>query len=255
MDLVDTHTHLFLDQFDEDRDQAVQRAQAERINSLFLPNIDKDTIPKVWQMTRDYPGQCYAMMGLHPCSVDEDYKTHLKAVEAELSKEQVYAVGETGLDFYWDNSCTDAQKASFEQHIEWGKQLKLPVIIHCRESYDAIYELLKKHNDSSLFGILHCFTGTLEEAEKMIDLGFYLGLGGILTFKNAGIDQVAKDIPLDSIVLETDSPYLAPVPNRGKRNESSYTVHVAKKLAEIKDIKLEEVAEQTTQNAKTIFKF
>ncbi|PSR05505.1 MAG: hydrolase TatD, partial [Bacteroidetes bacterium SW_10_40_5] len=226
-----------------------------RINSLFLPNIDKDTIPKVWQMTQDYPGQCYAMMGLHPCSVDEDYKTHLKAVEAELAKEQVYAVGETGLDFYWDNSCTDAQKASFEQHIEWGKQLKLPVIIHCRESYDAIYELLKKHNDSSLFGILHCFTGTLEEAEKMKDLGFYLGLGGILTFKNAGVDQVAKDIPLDSIVLETDSPYLAPVPYRGKRNESSYTVHVAKKLAEIKDIKLEEVSEQTTQNAKTIFKF
>ncbi len=255
MNIVDTHTHLFLDQFNEDRDEVIKRAKDQSVKQFFLPNIDKNTIPGVWKMTTDYPGTCYAMMGLHPCSVGADYKTHLDAVEEALKdQENIYAVGETGLDFHWDDGFAEAQKESFRHHLRWGKATGLPVVIHCRKSFDAIYDILKEENNDQLSGILHCFTGTVEEGNKILDLGnFYLGIGGIITFKNAGLDQVVKNLPLEGLVLETDSPYLAPHPYRGKRNESGYTRIIGEKLATTLDLPLEHIAEQTTANAETIF--
>lgn len=255
MDIVDTHTHLFLHQFDEDREAMIQRALDQAVTKCFLPNIDKDTINAMWKMTKDYEGICYGMMGLHPCSVDSDYKEHLQAIEAELQDtSSIYAVGETGLDFYWDDSHADAQREAFRQHIRWAKTLDLPIIIHCRNSFDAIVEMLQEENDKHLRGILHCFTGNVEQAHQILNLGgFYLGIGGIVTFKNAGLDKTVKDLPLDSLVLETDSPYLPPHPYRGKRNESSYTRIVAEKVAALHDLPLAKIANQTTSNAEAIF--
>ncbi len=255
MNIVDTHTHLFLPQFEEDRNEVVQRAKEQAVNQCFLPNIDKGTIDKVWQMVNDYPGVCYPMMGLHPCSVGNDYQDHLRAVKDQLfNQDGIVAVGETGLDFYWDDGHSDLQREAFKQHLKWAKALQLPVIIHCRNSFDAIYEMLLEENSDTLRGILHCFTGTLEDAHKIFNLGgFYLGVGGIVTFKNAGLDKVVQQLPLNGLVLETDSPYLAPHPHRGKRNESSYTRIVGEKVAAIMDKPLSTVAEQTTTNAEAIF--
>lgn len=254
MQLIDTHTHLFLPQFDEDRPEVIQRAQEESIQKFLLPNIDKDTIADTWQMTEDYPEACHAMMGLHPCSVGGDYKEHLKAVEKELGSDKpIYAIGETGLDFYWDDSYVEEQKTAFRRHLKWAKEMKLPVVIHCRNSFEAIYDMLIEENGPDLEGVLHCFTGSLGDAGKILGAGFYLGIGGILTFKNAGLDQVVPELPMDRLLLETDSPYLAPQPNRGKRNESAYMIHTAKKLAEVKGMGLAEVAEETSANAKRLF--
>lgn len=255
MNIADTHTHLFLQQFDEDREAVIQRAKDQDVKQCFLPNIDKDTIAPVWQMVKDYPGTCYPMMGLHPCSVDDDYKSHLEAIKNQLfNQDGIVAVGETGLDFYWDDGHSDNQRNAFREHLKWAKELQLPVIIHCRNSFEAIYEMLLEENSDSLTGILHCFTGTLADAEKMLSLGgFYLGIGGIVTFKNAGLDQVVQHLSLDGLVLETDSPYLAPHPHRGKRNESSYTRIVGEKLANLMDKPLSDVAERTTANVERIF--
>jgi TatD DNase family protein len=253
--ITDTHTHLFLPQFDEDRDQVMQRAQEWGVRYCFLPNIDKDTITATWQMTHDYPDTCYAMMGLHPCSVGEDYTTHLSAIEQELhSNKPVYAVGETGLDFYWDDTYQAPQEESFRQHLRWAKQLGLPVSIHVRNSFERVATMLEEENDPSLFGIVHCFTGAVEQGYRILKLGgFYLGIGGIVTFKNAGLAEVVAELPLDSLLLETDAPYLAPHPYRGKRNETAYTRLVGEKMAEMHHTSLEEVARQTTANAGTIF--
>ena len=253
--ITDTHTHLFLSQFDEDRDQVMQRAREWGVGYCFLPNIDKDTIQSTWQMTHDYPDTCFAMMGLHPCSVDEDYKNHLEAVEQELfSNKPVYAVGETGLDFYWDDTYQAQQEESFRQHLRWAKQLKLPVSIHVRNSFERVATMLEAENDDHLSGILHCFTGSVEEGQRILNLGgFYLGIGGIVTFKNAGLAEVVAQLPLDSLVLETDAPYLAPHPYRGKRNEAAYTRLVAEKVAEMHQASLDTVAQHTTANAATLF--
>lgn len=254
--LTDTHTHLFLSQFDNDRDQVVKRAYDWGVGYCFLPNIDKNTIEPAWRMTTDYPGTCFAMMGLHPCSVAHDWESHLKAVEVELhSDKPVYAVGETGLDFYWDDTYQSQQEESFRQHLRWAKQLKLPVSIHVRNSFERVATILEEENESSLFGILHCFTGTVEQGHRILNLGgFYLGIGGIVTFKNAGLAEVVVDLPLDSLVLETDAPYLAPHPYRGKRNEAAYTRLVGEKVANLQNITLDAVAKQTTQNAGSIFR-
>jgi TatD DNase family protein len=253
--ITDTHTHLFLSQFDEDRDAVMLRAREWGVGYCFLPNIDKDTIQPTWQMTHDYPDTCFAMMGLHPCSVAEDYESHLKAVEQELySDKPVYAVGETGLDFYWDDAFQAQQEESFRQHLRWAKQLKLPVSIHVRNSFERVATMLEEENDDALFGILHCFTGSVEQGQRILNLGgFYLGIGGIVTFKNAGLAEVVAELPLNSLVLETDAPYLAPHPYRGKRNEAAYTRLVGEKVADLHHSTVDAVAYQTTQNAATIF--
>ncbi len=253
--ITDTHTHLFLSQFDEDRGQVIQRAKEWDVVYCFLPNIDKDTITATWQMTYDYPGTCFAMMGLHPCSVDNDHETHLSAIEQELnSGKPLYAVGETGLDFYWDDTYQAQQEESFRQHLRWAKQLKLPVSIHVRNSFERVATILEEENTQDLFGILHCFTGSLEEGQRILNLeGFYLGIGGIVTFKNAGLAEVVRDLPMDSLVVETDAPYLAPHPYRGKRNEAAYTRLVAQKVADLHQAGLDTVAYQTTRNAANIF--
>lgn len=252
MFLVDTHTHLFLDQFDEDRENMLERAVSEGIRHFFLPNIDVSTIGRVWEMAGQRK-ECYPMMGLHPGSVKEDYQDQLERIEREVREKDVYAVGETGLDFYWSSTYKSAQIDSFRQQIRWAKELDLPVIIHCRNSYNEIYRVLKEGQDSRLKGIFHCFTGSVEEGKKILDLGLYLGIGGILTFKNAGLDKTVKELPLDGIVLETDSPFLAPVPRRGKRNESAFMIYTARKLSGIKERSLEEITSITTDNAQNVF--
>ncbi|MEX1002559.1 MAG: TatD family hydrolase [Crocinitomicaceae bacterium] len=256
MNLIDTHTHLFAEQFDEDRNEIVQKAQEAGISKLLLPNIDTATIDAMHQMVKDHPGVCYPMMGLHPSSVTENWEKDLAVVKKHLFEgDQNYiAVGEMGIDLYWDKSTLEVQQKAFRQQAEWAKELGLPIVIHVRDAFDEVFELVDELNDDKLTGVFHCFTGTKEQAEHIISYGgFKMGLGGVLTFKNAGLDQSIKDIDLKHFVLETDSPYLAPHPNRGKRNESSYITYVASKLAEVKGISIEEVAEITTQNAVEVF--
>ena len=254
--ITDTHTHLFLEQFKEDQDAVVQRAKDWGVQKCLLPNIDKSTIEATWQLTRDYPDTCLAMMGLHPCSVGEDYESHLEAVQQALHSDQpVYAVGETGLDFYWDDTYQAHQEESFRQHLRWAKALQLPVSIHVRNSFDRVATILEEENDKTLTGVLHCFTGSLSDGRRILDLGgFYLGIGGIVTFKNAGLAEVVAQLPLQALVLETDAPYLAPHPYRGKRNEPAYTRLVAEKVAEVQGLDLATTASQTTANAGRLFK-
>lgn len=255
MKLVDTHTHLFAEQFDEDRNEMLQRAIDAGVTKFLLPNIDLESINAMHQMVEDYPGICYPMMGLHPCSVAENWEDQLAIIKANLEQNDYCAVGEIGLDLYWDQSTLDYQKAAFAQQIEWAKEMALPIVIHVRDAFEEAFEVVDQLNDDRLTGVFHCFTGTLEQAQHIIDYGgFKLGMGGVLTFKNAGLDKVVEQLDLEHLVLETDSPYLAPHPNRGKRNESSYITYVASKLAEVKGMEIEKVAEITTQNAMDLFK-
>lgn len=253
MELIDTHTHLYAEQFDEDRDEVIKRAIAEGVNRFYLPNIDSTSIQGMFDLEQQYPNQCYPMMGLHPCSVKENVDEELKIVEEWLKKRSFSAIGEIGIDLYWDKTFFEAQKIAFLKQVKWAKSLNLPIIIHSRESIDIIIELLQPEKEEGLRGIFHCFTGTLQQAEAIMDLGFLMGIGGVLTFKKAKLDQVVQHIPLEYLVLETDSPYLAPSPNRGKRNESSYVKLVAKKLAEVKDVSLESLAAITSKNALELF--
>lgn len=250
---VDTHTHLYSRKFDRDRSEVIQRALDAGVEAFYLPNIDRSSIEAMLQLEESYPQQCFAMMGLHPCSVKEDFREELAAVEGWLSRRAFCAVGEIGIDLYWDKTFFEQQKEAFLQQIEWAKELALPIVIHSRESIDIIIELLQGVNDERLRGIFHCFTGNRRQASAIIDLGFHLGIGGVLTFKNAGLDKTVASIPLEHLVLETDSPYLAPVPHRGKRNESAYVVSVAERLAEVKGLPLEEVASVTRENSYAIF--
>ncbi len=251
--LIDTHTHLYLPQFDNDRAEMVNRAKAEGISKLYLPNIDSTSIDAMLKMELDYKGVCYPMMGLHPCSVKENYKEELKLVEEWLGKKSFYAIGEIGIDLYWDKSFLENQKEAFITQIGWAKELQIPIVIHARDSLDIIIDIVKKEKDKNLTGIFHCFTGNLSQAREIMNLGFMLGIGGVLTYKNSGLDKIVQDIPLESIVLETDSPYLTPVPFRGKRNESSYIKYIAEKLADIKKVNLEKIAVVTTANGEKIF--
>lgn len=251
--LIDTHTHLYLKQFDDDRKEVIERAEAAGIKKFFLPNIDSQSIDAMLQMEIDFPDNCFAMMGLHPCSVKENFEEELQIVENWLQKRKFCAIGEIGIDLYWDKSFFEQQKKSFLTQVEWAIDLQLPIVIHCRESIDIVIDLLQPYN-GKVKGIFHCFGGTAEQAKRIIDLDFLMGIGGVLTFKKAKLDEVIQEIPLEYLVLETDSPYLAPVPYRGKRNESSYVKIVAEKMAEAKNIDLEEVAEATTNNALNLFK-
>lgn len=251
--LTDTHTHIY---YNEGLvlEEHMQRCFENGIDRLFLPNVDVKTIAKVMNTVRTYPENCFPMLGLHPCSVGEDFLQDLASIEKEISRSEIVAIGEIGLDLYWDKATLEIQKEAFRIQVSWAKDLNLPIVIHCRNAFDELFELLDELNDEKLYGILHCFTGSLEQAERAISLGFYLGIGGVVTFKNAGLDQVVKQIDLKHIVLETDAPYLAPVPFRGKANESSYLIYIAQKVADLHEISIEEVATITTENSKIVFK-
>tara|TARA_Y100000813_G_scaffold196073_1_gene178882 strand:- start:1075 stop:1842 length:768 start_codon:yes stop_codon:yes gene_type:complete len=250
---IDSHTHLFSSQFDNDRHQVVQKAIDQGVDKMLLPNINSKTLEAMHQLCQDFPQHCYPMMGLHPCDVKDDYEEELKIIKSHLDKGKYVAIGEIGIDLYWDKGTLDIQKKAFRQQLKWAKEYDLPVAIHIRNSFDTIFEVLEEVNDQNLRGVFHCFTGSKEQGQKAIEMGFMLGIGGVVTFKNSGLDKVLKELPLDKLLLETDSPYLAPTPYRGQRNESSFITIVAQKLAEIYEVNLEEVAIKTTQNAKTLF--
>ncbi|MBZ4188463.1 TatD family hydrolase [Niabella beijingensis] len=251
--LIDTHSHIYSKEFDADRTEMLRRAFDAGIAPILMPAIDSETHAAMLQLEADYPGRCISMIGLHPVSVKEDFREELKQIEQLLTRRPFVAIGETGLDFYWDLTFKEQQVAAFEQQIEWALAYQLPIVIHSRESTDDCLEIIKKFTPKGLKGIFHCFGGTLTQAQAITDQGFYLGIGGVLTFKKSGLDQVLKQLPLDQIVLETDAPYLAPVPFRGKRNEPAYLLQVAQKLAEVKEMDLAGIAAATTANAKKLF--
>ncbi|MCP4438051.1 MAG: TatD family hydrolase [Aureispira sp.] len=251
--LVDTHTHIYVPKFDEDRDAMIQRAIDSNVQHFFLPNIDRPSIPQMLELEAAYPERCHAMMGLHPCSVDGDYMKTLALMEKWFEKRSFCAVGEIGLDYYWDKTHIKEQKEAFRIQSRWAKELDIPIVIHARDSLDDLIQLVGEEKTDNFRGVFHCFGGSLEQAQKIIDLGFLMGIGGVLTFKKAGLDAVVKDIDLKHLVLETDSPYLTPHPYRGKRNESAYIKIIAERLAKVKGISLEEVAKATTANAFELF--
>ena len=255
MILTDTHSHLYDNKFSEDQKEVIERAFEEDVNRIFLPNVDQHTVKGMMDIVREYPGNCFAMMGLHPCHVKADYKDELAVLKAHLDSDKFCAVGEIGMDLYWDKTFLEEQKDAFRTQIHWAKEKGLPIAIHCRDAFDEIFEILESEKDEKLRGIFHCFTGTIEQAHQAIDLNLHLGIGGVVTFKKAGLDKVIEQIDLKHLVLETDSPYLAPSPNRGKRNESSYLIHIAQKIADLHQISVYEVAEITTENSKQIFGF
>ncbi len=254
MELIDTHTHLFLEQFDEDRTTVVQNAIEQGVKKMFLPDIDSSTSQKVLKMAKEFPDICYPMIGLHPTSVKENFKEELAHVENMLAKEKYFGIGETGIDLYWDKTFYQEQVEAFSFQINLSKETGLPLIIHSRDSFREIFSILDEMNDVKLKGIFHSFTGGKEEAEKILSYkGFKIGIGGIVTFKNSKLPDVVKNIGLENLVLETDSPFLAPTPKRGKRNESRFLIYIAEKIAEIYQTDLEKVAAITTQNAKELF--
>jgi TatD DNase family protein len=254
MILTDTHTHLYSEEFENDQSQMLENAFAKGVTRLFVPSIDSTYTEKMFALEKNYPNNIFLMMGLHPCYVKpESFEKELLHVTNNLQNHKFYAVGEIGIDLYWDKTTLDIQKQAFKTQIQLAKKHKLAINIHCRDAFDEVFEVLESERSADLFGIFHCFTGNLEQANQAISLGMKLGIGGVATFKNGKIDQFLNQIDLKNIVLETDSPYLAPVPYRGKRNESSYTVLVAEKLAQIYQTNLQEIAEITTQNSKDIF--
>jgi TatD DNase family protein len=253
MIFTDTHTHLYAEEFDSDRAEMMQNALSNGVTRFFVPAIDSTCTQLMYELEANYPENVFLMMGLHPCYVKENYEVELKHIETELSKRKFVAIGEIGIDLYWDTSTLDIQKKAFKHQIQLAKKYKLPIVIHCRESFDEIFEVLESERSDDLFGIFHCFTGNIEQAQQAISLNMKLGIGGVITFKNGKIDQFIQQIDMRHIVLETDSPYLAPVPFRGKRNESSYVTLVAEKLANLYGISVEEVAKITTENSKTVF--
>lgn len=251
--LTDTHTHIYYHAGTTKLQENLQRCFDNDIQRLFLPNVNSASIKPVFDTVAAYPDHCFPMLGLHPCDVKENYLEELKIIRKSLETYKVYAIGEIGLDLYWDKSTLEIQKNAFRTQVQWAKELNLPIDIHCREAFTELFELLEELHDDKLFGVLHCFTGSLEQANRAIELGFALGIGGVVTFKKAGLDQVVKEIDLKHLVLETDAPYLAPVPFRGKENESSYLTYIAKKVADLHQISIEKVAEITTENSKRIF--
>ncbi len=251
---IDTHTHLFTDAFDEDRKEVVEKAISMGVSKMLLPNIDVETIPRVFALSNEFPNNCHPMMGLHPGSVGEDFLNDLVVIKEALDSKKCVAVGEIGMDLYWDKTFVEQQKVAFRMQIDWAKELNLPIVIHAREAFDEIFEIIDEVNDDRLTGVFHCFTGTIEQANHVLSYGgFKLGIGGVVTYKKSELPDVISQISLEHIILETDSPYLPPVPHRGKRNESSYVLHVAEKLADIYQVPFREIEEQTTKNAKELF--
>lgn len=254
MQWIDTHAHLYSKEFAQDREAMITRSLEAGVYKMLLPNIDEASIPGMLDLEARYPGQCFAMMGLHPCYVTENVKAEMAWVREWLEKRPFIAVGEIGLDFYWDKTFTAQQHQAFREQLEMAKAYRLPVVIHSRESTRECIDDVKALQDGGLSGVFHCFSGTLEEAREVIDLGFYLGIGGVVTFKKSGLDKIVEQIDLQHIVMETDAPYLAPVPYRGKRNESAYIPLIGQMVADVKHLKIEEVAAITSSNAHKLFK-
>ncbi|MCB0802576.1 MAG: TatD family hydrolase [Flavobacteriales bacterium] len=254
MQFIDTHTHLYSEQYNEDRTKAIQKAIELGLDKFFLPNIDSSSIEGMHALQTEFPNHCYPMMGLHPCSVDKNFEKELLLMESKLAEYKYIAIGEIGIDLYWDKTFLAQQEIAFRTQINWAKERKLPIVIHCRDAFNEILSILDEVNDDKLFGVFHCFTGTIEQAKHILNYGkFKLGIGGVVTFKNSGLDRVVQQLELKDLVLETDSPYLAPIPYRGKRNESAYLIHIAEKLADLYQVPIEEIAEKTSQNALEIF--
>lgn len=251
--MIDTHAHIYASEFDADRDDVVKRALDQGIDKILLPNIDLDSIEPMLETEAKYPKICRSMMGLHPCYVDGNVKQTLDIIHAWFEKHRFIAVGEIGIDLYWDKTFKAEQEMAFITQLNWAKEMKLPVVIHTRDSIEETLTLLTQEQDGSLSGVFHCFGGSVEEAKAINDLGFHLGLGGVSTFKNGGMDKVIPHLDMNYVILETDCPYLAPVPHRGKRNEPAYTSLVAQRIAELRDISIEQVDSLTTQNATNLF--
>lgn len=254
MKLIDTHSHIYSDDFKNELDEIITRSKEQDIIKILLPNIDSESIPKMNNLVQNFPEICIPMMGLHPTSVRENYHEELALCQEWLKKGGFCAVGEIGIDLYWDKTFVKEQQIAFETQINWALDYDLPIVVHSRESFDEIFEILEGFSGKKLKGVFHSFTGNVKYAQKAIDLGFLLGINGIVTFKNSGLDKTIQNFGLTNLVLETDSPYLAPAPNRGKRNESSYLIHIAKKISEIYQVSLEEVAITTSENAEKLFK-
>jgi len=250
---IDTHTHLCAGQFDEDREQVVHAALYQGVDRMYLPNIDQESIEPMLTLEKAFPDHCFAMMGLHPCSVKENFEEELTTVRSWLERRSFKAIGEIGIDLYWDKTFVKEQEIAFLRQVDWAMEFDLPIVIHSRESIDDILALLEPRKEAKLRGIFHCFTGTNEQADRIIDLGFLMGIGGVLTFKNAGLDKVIESVALEHLVLETDAPYLSPTPHRGKRNESAFIPLVANKLAAVHQVSVEEVAAVTSKNAMDLF--
>ncbi|CAN5614643.1 TatD family hydrolase [soil metagenome] len=253
MPYIDTHAHIYAKEFESDINKVLEKSREVPISKIYMPNIDHTSIDRMMELEEKNRDLCLSMMGLHPCSVKKDFEKELYQVEEWLSKRKFAAIGETGIDLYWDKTFIRQQEEALKIQIDLAKKYKIPIVLHCRDSFEETIDIIEKHKDDDLKGIFHCFTGSLDEANRVINSGFYLGIGGVVTFKNGGLDKVLPDLDLSNIVLETDSPYLAPVPYRGKRNEPAYLESIAVKIAELKKIEIEEVMEATTFNAQKIF--
>ena len=251
--ITDTHTHLYSEQFNEDRQAMIKRAKDAGVSRFFIPAIDSSYTESMLSLEEENPNDVFLMMGLHPTSVKENYLEELAHVKQWIDQRSFYAIGEIGIDLYWDKSFLQQQKEAFRTQIKWAKEKKLPIVIHCRDAFDEIFEVLESEKGDDLRGIFHCFTGTLEQAKQAISYNMKLGIGGVVTFKNGKIDKFLNEIDLKHIVLETDAPYLAPKPFRGKRNESAYITNIVDKLVDIYNISYEEIAKVTTQNSKEVF--
>ncbi|UII30204.1 TatD family hydrolase [Fulvivirga ulvae] len=252
-EFVDSHAHIYLNKFKEDLKDVLERSFEHGVNKIYMPNIDHTSVDDMMELENRYPTNCFSMMGLHPCSVKKGFEKELYIVEEWLGKRTFAAIGEIGTDLYWDKTFWSEQQEAFKVQVEWAKQYKLPIVIHCRESIDETIELVESLKTDELTGVFHCFSGNLEQARKITDMGFYLGFGGVATFKNGGLDTVIPHLGPEHMLLETDSPYLAPVPHRGKRNEPAYIPIVAKRIATLKEMPLNEVAAKTTSNALKLF--
>lgn len=255
MILTDTHTHLYLDHFDNDRKSVIQSAIDKGVQYMLIPNIDSNSISGMLSVCDEYPENCFPMMGLHPTDVKDDYRKELEIVEQWLEKRKFIAIGEIGIDLYWDKTFVKEQDICLRDQIALAKKHQLPIVLHSRESMKEIFDVLNDVHSSELQGVFHCFSGTAKDANKAIEMGYYLGIGGVVTFKNSNLKEILREIDLKHILLETDAPFLTPAPYRGKRNESAYVYYIAEKIAEIKGISIEEVADITTENAKKLFKF
>lgn len=251
--ITDTHTHLYSSQFDEDRKEMMQRAKDAGVSRFFIPAIDSSYTESMLRLEKNYPNDVFLMMGLHPTSVKENYKEELGKVKKWIEQRDFVGIGEIGIDLYWDKTFLAQQQEAFRTQIQWAKEKSLPIVIHCRDAFNEIFEILEEEKDTNLHGIFHCFTGNLQQAKQAVSYGMKLGIGGVVTFKNGKIDQFLNEIDIKHIVLETDSPYLAPTPYRGKRNESSYLTQVIDKLVAIYGISFQEIADITTQNSKDVF--
>jgi TatD DNase family protein len=254
MVLTDTHTHLYYEAEEAARGAMMQRCLDNRITRLFLPNVDAASVPMVADLVKTYPENCFPMLGLHPCSVSKNWENELQEIKAGWNPDQkIYAIGEIGIDLYWEQNLLAEQQEAFRTQIRWAKEANLPIVIHCRAAFNEVFSILQQEHDEKLRGIFHCFSGDLAQANQVIELGFYLGIGGVVTYKNAGLDKVVQQISLEHLVLETDSPYLPPVPFRGKPNESAYLTYIAQKVADLHAQPVEKIAEITTLNSEKVF--